>query len=81
MAEHTAVAAASTLLKVDEFVMTIEFKLTLVRPAVGEVLTCRAEVLRVARSLGFVEAKVHSQRDDHVQLVSTLNATLNIDNR
>ena len=81
LAEQTAAAAASTLLDVDQFVVTIEFKVTLIRPAVGEVLLCRADVMRSTRSLAFVEAKVHSRREDREHLVSSLSATMAVESR
>jgi uncharacterized protein (TIGR00369 family) len=58
LADHTAGAAATTLLAPDEFVLTIEFKISLLRPALGEALQCRAEVLKPGTTVSVVEAEV-----------------------
>lgn len=59
LADHTAGMAAATHLGEGERVLTVEFKLNLLRPARGERLFCRAEVLRRGRNLSVVEAAVY----------------------
>ncbi len=58
LADHTAGAAAGTLMGADEIVLTVEFKINLLRPAIGERLRARAEVLRAGRTLIVVESSV-----------------------
>lgn len=58
MADHTAGGAATTMLAEGRMCLTVEFKINLLRPAVGPVLTCCATVLRAGRSLVVVEAEV-----------------------
>ncbi len=58
IADHTAGAAASTLLAAGEFVVTVEFKINLLRPASGEALVCRAQVLKPGAAVIVVEAEV-----------------------
>jgi uncharacterized protein (TIGR00369 family) len=58
LADHTAGAAAGTLMAAEEIVLSVEFKIQLLRPARGSVLTCRAEVLRPGRRIVPVEARV-----------------------
>lgn len=56
IADHTAGCAGFTLIDADRIVLTAEFKLNLLRPASGERLRCRAEVLRPGRSLIVAES-------------------------
>ena len=42
MADHTAGAAAGTLVDIEEIVLTAEFKVSLLRPAVGARATAAA---------------------------------------
>jgi uncharacterized protein (TIGR00369 family) len=79
LADHTAGAAATTLLDLDQFLVTAEFKLVLIRPAVSESLECRAEVIRAGRALCFVEARVFGRREEEPLLVSVFSATLSVD--
>jgi uncharacterized protein (TIGR00369 family) len=58
LADHTAGAAAATLVAENEIVLTVEFKISLLRPAQGELLRCRAEVLKPGKTLIVVESEV-----------------------
>lgn len=58
MADHTAGGAATTMLADGQMCLTVEFKINLLRPAVGPELMCRSEVLRAGRSLVVVESEV-----------------------
>jgi uncharacterized protein (TIGR00369 family) len=60
LADHTAGAAAATCVRADQTVLTIEYKLSLLRPARGARLTCSARVLRAGRTVAFVESEVHA---------------------
>ena len=64
MADHTAGAAATTLVEPSEVVVTVEYKVNFLKPAIGDRLRCRAEVLRPGRTLSVVEAKVYAGNDD-----------------
>jgi uncharacterized protein (TIGR00369 family) len=63
MADHTAGAAAATLVGPSEVVVTVEYKVNFLKPALGDVLRCRAEVLRPGKTLSVVEAKVFAGND------------------
>lgn len=76
LADHCAGAAATTRLRDGESVVTAEFKINLLRPAQGERLHCRAEVLKPGRALMVVEAEVFALTRDARQLVAKLNATM-----
>jgi uncharacterized protein (TIGR00369 family) len=75
MADHTAGAAAGTLVRADETVVTIEYKINFLKPAVGDRLRCRAEVLRPGKTLSVVEAKVYAG-DDKTKPVAAAMLTL-----
>jgi uncharacterized protein (TIGR00369 family) len=58
IADHTAGAAAATLVRQDEIVLSAEFKINLLRPAQGESLRCKASVLKPGSRLIVVESDV-----------------------
>ncbi len=64
MADHTAGGAATTLVAKDEFVLTIDFTLNLLRAAQGKRLRCRAEVLKPGSKFSVVESQVYLAVED-----------------
>ncbi len=77
IADHTAGAAAATLLlPAAGTVLTVEFKINLLRPAQGESLTCRAQVLRAGRNLSVVESEVYAHSQNERTLVSKATVTI-----
>lgn len=81
LADHTAGAAAGTLMRADGFVLSVEFKIQLLRPAQGALLRCRADVLRPGRRITAVEAVVRAlpridAGDEEAVIVSKLTATM-----
>lgn len=76
MADHTAGAAAATLLKGGQIVLTAEFKINLLRPAEGDRLTCRSKVLKQGRQLTVVESEIFSVKREIECLVSKATATI-----
>lgn len=76
LADHCAGAAASVGLPDQHFVLTAEYKVSLLRGARGERLWCRAEVLKPGRQLVFVEAQVWSEAAGKRDLVARLSATM-----
>ena len=76
LADHCAGAAASTQLAEGEFVVTVEFKINLLRGARGERLSCRAEVLKRGSTLTVVESQVYAESAGRRELVAKLNATM-----
>ena len=71
MADHTGGCAASTLVSPGQYVLTVEFKINLLRPAQGERLRCRAQVLKAGKSITVVESEVFTDK-----LVSKATVTL-----
>jgi uncharacterized protein (TIGR00369 family) len=76
MGDHTAGAAAGTLVGADEGVLTIEFKINLLRPARGPRVRCRSQVLRQGRMLTVVESEVFGPSQDGEKLVAKATVTL-----
>jgi len=76
IADHTAGTAAMTLLPAHEYVLTVEFKIHLLRPCKGEALRCRAQVLKPGKAFHIVESEVHAVEGSKTTLVSKLIATM-----
>lgn len=73
MADHTAGSAAATLIRPGQYVLTVEFKINLLRPAQGQRLRCKAEVLKPGKTLSIVESSLFTDT-----LVSKATVTLAI---
>ncbi|PLX41241.1 MAG: phenylacetic acid degradation protein PaaI [Deltaproteobacteria bacterium] len=58
LADHTGGGAGWTSCRRDQTVLSVEFKISMLRPAMGPRLTCRAEVVRAGKSIIFTEGKV-----------------------
>lgn len=78
MADHTAGAAAGTLVTESDMVLTIEFKINLLRPAKGERLRCRGQVIKSGKNITVVESKVHCLNEKEETFVSNTTVTLAI---
>jgi uncharacterized protein (TIGR00369 family) len=78
MGDHTAGAAAGTLMAAGQMVLTAEFKVNLLRPAKGESLFCRAEVLKPGKTLTVVESEVYALTGGEQKLASKMTATIAI---
>ena len=76
MADHSAGAAAATLMGLDETVLTAEFKINLLRPAKGEALYCRAQVLKPGRMITVVESEVFVVTGEAQKLCAKATVTL-----
>jgi uncharacterized protein (TIGR00369 family) len=76
MADHTAGAAACSLVGDNEIVLTVEFKINFLRPALGKRLTCQARILRQGRQLIAAESEVFSIQNDEDHLIAKAMVTL-----
>ncbi|MDZ4859711.1 MAG: PaaI family thioesterase [Candidatus Hydrogenedentes bacterium] len=59
IADHTAGAAAGSLLSANATVLTVEYKINLLRPGLGESLFSRAEVIRNGKRIIVAESSVY----------------------
>lgn len=76
LADHTAGGAAGTLMAKDEAVLTVELKINMLRPALGEELRCVAVVLRPGARITVVEAEVFTRRGADEKLTAKAMVTL-----
>jgi len=76
LADHTCGGAAASTVGENLDVITVDNKISFLRPASGPNLFCRAEVLRSGKSLVFVEAEVLDERADGRVMVAKASSTL-----
>jgi uncharacterized protein (TIGR00369 family) len=60
MADHTAGYASFTTVSEEFRILTVEFKINYLRPALGPLLVCRARVINSGRRIKVAEAEVYS---------------------
>ncbi len=75
-ADHACGAAAATMVAEGQDVITVENKVSFLRPAVGAVIFCRGEVLRAGKRLIFTEGEVMIERDGERLIVARASSTL-----
>ena len=76
LADHTMGAAAQTMAPEGFWILTAEFKTSLLRGAQGQHLVCEASVLKAGRQLSFTEAEVYAIDGDTRILVVKASATM-----
>jgi uncharacterized protein (TIGR00369 family) len=76
MADHTAGGAAATLIEPDHMVLTVEFKINLLRAAKGKRLTCQSKVLKPGSRLIVVESEILCKHEGTLKLVSKTTASI-----
>ncbi len=78
MADHTSGAAAGSLVAANEMILTVEYKINLLRPGVGESLFSRAEVIRAGKRIIVTESAVYANRGDERKLIAKGIFTLSV---
>ena len=63
MADHTAGYASFTTVGEEFRILTVEFKINYLRPALGPLIVCRARVINSGRRIKVAEAEVYSVAD------------------
>lgn len=76
LADHTAGYAAYTLVPEDRRILTIEFKINFLKPAVGDRVHCRARVLSPGRTILVAESEVFANDSGADRLVAKATVTL-----
>lgn len=76
LADHAAGGAATSLLAAGTFLLTVEFKVHLLRPGRGESLWCRSEVLKPGRGFHVAESEVYALDGGRKTLVAKLSGTM-----
>jgi uncharacterized protein (TIGR00369 family) len=68
--------AAYTLMPAGAGVLSVEFKVNLLRPAAGEEFVAEAKVLKAGRTLTVTRCDVYGRAADEAKLVATMLATM-----
>jgi len=77
IADSAAGYAAYTMMPAGSRVLSVEFKVNLMRPARGETFVARAEVVKSGRTLSVVRADVFAMRGNgEKEMVATMQATM-----
>jgi len=76
MADHTMGAAAQTMAPAGHWVLTAEFKTSLLRGARGQTLECEGRVIKPGKLVMFTEADVFAVDGDKRTLVARASATM-----
>lgn len=76
IADSAAGYAALSVAPPDAGVLTTEFKINLLAPAVGEEILARGKVVKAGRTLTLAQADVFATRDGRSKLIAYLTATI-----
>lgn len=76
LAEAAAGCAALTRMPAEAEVMTVEMKINLLAPALGEGLIATGEVVKAGQRLVVVRAEVHAQSGESLRSVAVLQGTV-----
>ena len=76
MGDHTAGCAARGKVGMDQDVLTVEFKINFLRPALADRLRCRSQVLRAGKTLVICESEVYAEKKSEEKLVAKATVTL-----
>lgn len=76
LADHSGGMAAGTLCEAGKKVLTVEYKINLLRPGIGQTLRCRSEVLKPGRTITVCESEVFAQTADAEKFIAKASVTL-----
>lgn len=76
MSDHTAGYAAYTLVPDDIRILTIEFKIYFLKPAHGNTLKCKSEIISQGRQIIVAQSTVFDIRETQEKMVSKSTVTL-----
>jgi uncharacterized protein (TIGR00369 family) len=76
MADHTAGYAAFTTVPETHRILTIEFKINFFKPAIGESIVCRSQVVNNGKTIKVSESEIFSLTRDQEKLVAKAMVTL-----
>jgi uncharacterized protein (TIGR00369 family) len=68
--------AAFSLMPADSEVLSVEFKINLLRPAQGQTFLARAEVVKPGKTLTVVQADVFAVSEQGDRLIATMQGTM-----
>lgn len=76
IADTAAGYAALSLMPAERGVLTTEFKINLLAPAVGERILARGTVVKAGRTLTLAQAEVFAEAEGRQRLIAFLTATM-----
>lgn len=76
MSDHTAGYAAFTLVPDNIRILSIEFKINFLKPAYGNQLKCKSEIISQGKQILVAQSTVFDVRDTHEKMVSRSTVTL-----
>jgi uncharacterized protein (TIGR00369 family) len=76
MADHTAGYAAFSVVDEERRILTMEFNINYLRPALGPGLVCRSRLLKEGRQVLVAESEVYDLRDGREKLAAKAMVTL-----
>ncbi len=76
IADHTAGMASLSLVPERQIVLTIEFKINILRPATGDLLKCKAKVLKYGKTITVTESEVFMVSSGEEKLVAKATVTI-----
>lgn len=76
MADHTAGYAAYTTVSENHRILSIEFKINYFKPATGETLVCKSQVINRGKTIIVSESEVFSRSDAEEKRVAKATVTL-----
>jgi uncharacterized protein (TIGR00369 family) len=76
MADHTAGYAAFSVVSEDFRILSVEFKINFLRPAIGDRLVCRARVVKEGKKILVADSEVYDQRHGAEKLAAKGLVTL-----
>jgi uncharacterized protein (TIGR00369 family) len=76
IADSAAGYAALSLMPEGRGVLSVEYKINLLAPAIGDRIVARGSVVRAGRTLTFAQANVFAETDGDERLIAVLTATM-----
>jgi uncharacterized protein (TIGR00369 family) len=76
ISDHTAGYAAYTIVPDNMRILTIEFKINFLKPAYGNTLKCKSEIISRGKQIIVAQSTIFDIRDTHQKMVSKSTITL-----
>ncbi|MCP5038136.1 MAG: PaaI family thioesterase [Rhodobacteraceae bacterium] len=75
LADNSGGYASFTLMAAEDAILTVEYKVNMLAPAIGDALLARGQVLRPGRQLTTAESQIFSIKDGKEKLIATALGT------
>ena len=76
MADHTAGYASFSLVPPDHRILTVEYKINYLKPAIGDYLECRARVIKPGKQILVAESEIYAIKGKDESLVAKALLTM-----